>query len=296
MTNLTGTSGNDFLIGTPGDDTIDGGDGHDLLRGLAGNDTLTGGDGDDYLDGGLGDDILDGGAGIDRLSYFGSATGPVTIDLRIQGVAQDTGQGMDTLIGIEHFGGTVYGDTLTGNDGDNFIRGSSDGAGNDFIDGQGGNDLIEDGAGDHVLIGGAGIDTFLYATVSGPGISVSLGLQGAAQNTGVGMMTLTGIENLSGSFQSDSLSGDGADNILAGAGGDDSLSGGAGNDSLYGDGAFIIDTHGTNLSGPIIFQADTGAAGNDTLEGGLGDDQLYGGGGIDTASYASACRGSCKRA
>jgi Ca2+-binding RTX toxin-like protein len=286
--NLTGSAFNDVLIGNNLDNIIDGGDGHDLLRGNGGNDTLLGGDGDDYLDGGIGDDVLDGGAGFDRLSYFGSAIGPVSIDLRIQGVAQDTGQGMDTLIGIEHVGGTVYGDTLTGDDGDNWLRGSSDGAGNDILDGQGGNDLIEDGAGDHVLDGGEGIDTFLYAPTTSGGINVSLALQGAAQDTGVGMMTLNGFENLSGSFQADTLTGDGGDNILAGSGGDDILAGGAGSDTLYGDGAFAIDTHETLLSGPIILQADTGAAGNDTLDGGDGDDQLFGGGGSDTASYASA--------
>ena len=280
--------GNDQLFGGGGDDTLYGGAGHDLLRGNVGNDLLYGGTGDDYLDGGQGDDLLDGGDGYDRLSYFGSATGPVTIDLRIQGVAQDTGQGMDTLIGIEHAGGTTFGDTLIGNDGDNFLRGSSDGAGDDTVDGQGGNDLIEDGAGNHQLEGGTGSDTFLYAPTGGLGIDISLASQGAGQDTGVGMMTLSGFENLSGSMNDDRLTGDGGDNILAGWGGNDRLTGGGGNDTLYGDGAFGLDTHGTLLSGPINLQADAGVTGNDILEGGLGDDLLFGGGGTDTASYANA--------
>ena len=120
--NLSGSAFNDILYGNNIANILSGGDGVDLLRGFAGNDTLHGDLGDDYLDGGAGDDVLDGGAGWDRLSYFGSATGAVTVDLRIQGVAQNTGQGNDTLIDIEHVGGTIYGDTLTGNDGDTHSR------------------------------------------------------------------------------------------------------------------------------------------------------------------------------
>ena len=294
---LTGSAFNDQLLGNNLDNVLSGGDGIDLLRGRAGNDTLQAGAGDDYLDGGLGDDILDGGDGWDRLSYFGSASGPVTIDLRIQGVAQDTGQGNDTLIDIEHVGGTVFGDTLTGDDGQNVIRGSSDGLGSpvDHIEGQGGDDLISDGAGDHVMDGGDGTDTFLYeAFALTGGINVSLALQGGAQDTGVGAMTLTNFENLTGTVYADTLTGDGNANVLAGDLGDDTLVGGAGNDSLYGDGAIFMDTHGTGLSGPTGFLADAstlyigGIGGNDTLEGGLGNDLISGGGGIDTASYEHA--------
>ena len=295
--NLTGSAFNDQLFGNNLDNVLSGGDGIDLLRARQGNDTLHGGGGDDYLDGGLGDDVLDGGDGWDRLSYFGSATGPVTIDLRIQGVAQDTGQGNDTLIDIEHVGGTIYGDTLTGNDGQNIIRGSSDGLGSpvDHLYGQGGDDLISDGAGDHVMDGGDGADTFLYEALAiATGIHVSLAAQGAAQDTGVGNLTLTNFENLTGTVYSDILTGDGNANTLTGDLGDDTLSGGAGDDSLYGDGAIYMDTHGTGLSGPIGFLADSsslyvgGVGGNDTLEGGLGNDLINGGSGNDTASYEHA--------
>ena len=76
-------------------------------------------------------------------------------------------------------------------------------------------------------------------------------LQGAAQATGAGSMTLTGFENVSGSYQDDSLTGDGVDNILAGDIGNDVLSGGDGDDTLYGDGRIIVDMHGVGTSGPI---------------------------------------------
>ncbi|HEX6375690.1 MAG TPA: hypothetical protein VFZ91_08205 [Allosphingosinicella sp.] len=290
---LAGLGGNDSLFGFGGDDTLDGGDDHDFMRGGLGADTLLGGNGDDFLNGQAGDDVMDGGAGFDRASFASGATAAVTVDLNIQGVAQDTGQGNDTLIGIEHASGTAFNDTLTGNGGDNWLWGIG---GNDIISAGGGNDLVQVGNGNSTADGGLGTDTLGFpngANITG-GVTVSLLLQGAAQNTGQGMMTLSGFENLSGSIFDDSLTGDGNDNLLAGDVGNDSLSGGAGNDTLYGDGRVAPDTHGTGGSGPIVTDADVsllpddGPAGDDLLEGGDGDDTIHGGGGTDTASYASA--------
>src|SRR6185369_5933235 len=99
--------------------------------------------------------------------------------------------------------------------------------------GNGGNDLLNVwSVGNHSLNGGAGIDTlsFLDSTAAlqpiTTGVSVSLGVQGAAQNTNAGMMTLISIENLSGTQLNDQLTGDGGANILAGSGGNDVLLGG----------------------------------------------------------------------
>ena len=165
------------------------------------------------------------------------------VDLNIQGVAQDTLQGVDTLVSIENVTGTSFGDTLIGDGGDNWLGGQSDGSA-DTISGNGGNDLIVDGRGDHILDGGAGVDTFSMnsITLPGGGITISLALQGAVQNTGGGNMTLTGFENLSGSGGNDTLSGDGGNNVLGGEQGNDNLVGGAGDDALYG----------TALSGSIL--------------------------------------------
>ena len=289
---LSGGDGNDTITGQGGADTLEGDGGHDGLRGNGGNDTLRGGDGDDFLFGGDGDDMLDGGAGFDRLSFFVGATAGVTVDLNIKGVAQDTGRGSDTLVGIEHVSGTPFSDTLTGDGGDNWLWGS--GTGNDILIGNGGNDLLWAGVGNHIVSGGGGVDTLGANDVDLPGgVAWSLALQGAAQATGHGTIDLSGVENLSGTPFADSLTGDGGDNLLAGNVGDDLMSGGAGNDTLYGDGVIAIDNHGTGGSGPITTTIDVttltgGIAGNDTLDGGLGNDVLNGGGGIDTASYASA--------
>lgn len=175
---LRGLGGNDFLEGLGGDDTIQGGAGHDFIRGYDGNDNLQGGDGDDALRGGNGDDVMDGGTGFDRAAFFGTpgeglpAVG-VTVSLMLQGVAQDTGHGWDTLNGFEALSGTAYDDHLTGDDQANWLL--LVGGGNDTAVGGDGDDLIEVGDGNHDLDGGAGIDTvaFSHGWVSGP-VFVSL--------------------------------------------------------------------------------------------------------------------------
>jgi Ca2+-binding RTX toxin-like protein len=302
---INGLAGNDILRGAAGNDTLNGDEDHDTLRGGDDNDTLIGGTGDDYLRGGEGDDAIDGGDGFDRAAFTVLTNNPgagetgvqvgATVDLNIQGVAQDTGHGMDTLIGIEHVSGTAYNDTLTGNGGDNWIWGEG---GNDTLSGGGGNDLVETDAGNSVLDGGLGTDTAGFAGIDSfaSGVNVSLALQGAAQTVAAGSdITLTGFENLTGTNHDDTLSGDGGDNILAGSAGNDTLLGGGGNDTLYGDGRIAPDTHDTGGSGPITTTAD--ASGmfdpaeftfNDTLDGGAGDDIINGGAGTDTASFASS--------
>lgn len=168
---------------------MDGGAGDDQVSGGSGNDHLLGADGIDQLDGGTGDDIIDGGAGTDLLRISGVASG-VTVDLTLQGSAQDigAGQGRDTLIGIEHVQGTGFDDVLIGDNGDNALLsgvplpGRSD-VGNDTISGGGGNDLIDVGPGNHLLDGGSGNDTLVLfgnGSVTGSGATVSLLLQGIA--------------------------------------------------------------------------------------------------------------------
>lgn len=301
---LYGGDGNDTLIGAAGDDQIEGGGGNDFVVGEDGNDTVLGGDGSDTLRGGLGDDVLDGGAGFDRVSNYGtSSTTGVTVSLLLQGTPQDTGQGMDTLTDIEALSGTPYNDTLIGDHSANWLIAGGDS--DDTLIGNGGDDLLEVGGGigggDHSLDGGSGIDTVSFLNLNNaPGmaaVNVSLALQGTAQDTGNGMMTLTDIENLSGSIFDDSLTGDGGANLIAGHVGDDVLAGGAGDDLLYGDGAVVAYFPATGGAGPITFFSDVTTAdpalvgGNDVIEGGLGNDFLDGGGGIDTARYANASGG-----
>ncbi|WP_374471143.1 hypothetical protein [Phenylobacterium sp.] len=283
---LVGDAGHDTLQGGAGQDLLQGDDGHDFLRGGADNDTLEGGAGDDFLVGSGGDDSFVGGAGNDRVA-FGDAPGGVTVDLTQHGVAQNTGDGQDTLDGIEHVSGTPFADRLTGDGGANWIWGNWNYGGQpgDTLKGGGGDDVIMVGTGDHQLDGEAGEDTlniYQLSDLFASGVRLDLSQQGGGQATGLGFMTLNGFENLSGGVQADSLTGDAGANRLFGDGGDDSLRGGAGNDVLSGDGALDIDSY-EGGSGPIGVLADGHGdpAGHDTLEGGAGEDSLLGGQGDD---------------
>lgn len=257
---ISGLDGHDNLVGGPattdvGDDVIDGGDGNDIIRGRGGNDTLTGGDGNDYVQGGEGDDIVDGGAGFDRAAFVLLPSDPqvgATVDLNIQGVAQFTGHGWDTLIGIEHVSGTALDDVLTGDGGANWIWGEG---GMDILNGGDGDDYLRGGEGDDQINGGAGFDRAAFVTLDPGallvGATVDLNIVGA-QDTGHGFDTLTGIEHVSGTEYDDTLTGDGGANWLWGEGGIDVL---------------------------------TGNGGDDLLETGEGGSTLSGGSGVDTASF-----------
>ncbi len=286
-----------IIDGTSGADTLDGTAAIDLIRGDAGNDTLKGAAGDDQLDGGAGNDILDGGAG-NELAVFYSATASIKIDLA-DTTAQNTGQGMDTLIGNEGAVGSLFADIIQGDAKVNQLHGD---AGDDELNGRAGNDLLYGDAGNDTLYGGDGNDT----------------LEGG-----------TGNDILYGEAGDDVLrGGEGAD-TLHGEAGKDTLDGGDGNDSLFGgagDDLFIVSAGSDRYEGgegvdTITFAAFTGrvqvnmgaggaqqvadgftvsligienlisGAGNDTLigdaganiiQGGAGDDFLIGGQGADT--------------
>ena len=114
------------------------------LAGTHGDDSLTGGAGDEYFRGNGGDDTIDGGAGNDWVFYSNSPSG-VDVNLAT-GLATDGWNGAnglvllggtDHLFNIENAEGSNYADKLTGNGGDNLLRGLS---GDDTIDGGAGND------------------------------------------------------------------------------------------------------------------------------------------------------------
>ena len=131
------------LVGSPG---------NDLLVGDSGPNQLSGGLGDDALDGRGGDDDLNGGQGRDVVDLSG-AGGAVQVDL---GEGTATGQGADTLDGIENAIGTDGKDLLRGNGEDNVLQG---GEGADEIHGNAGRDTVTGGLGNDRLFGGADTDT-----------------------------------------------------------------------------------------------------------------------------------------
>ena len=242
---LFGGVGDDHLEGDEGQDTLNGDDGDDLLLGdlIDGegfSDILRGGAGRDFLIGGLGNDALDGGVGVDDWAVYDYALSAVTVDLA---TGRSTGgDGLDTLIGLEHVSGSDFDDILRGNAVRNVLVGNG---GNDRLEGQGGDDILRGSAGDDVLVGGIGSDTASYFD-AGAGVVVSL-LITVGQDTGdAGVDILSGIENLNGSEFSDTLIGNAGNNVLDGLGDADVMIGGLGSDT------YVVDDAGdmvTELAG-----------------------------------------------
>lgn len=154
---ITGGSVNDILNGNSGDDVILGGNGADILFGGAGNDILEGQNGGDYFDGagtdalgnnlgvgakaatgGRGDTLI-GGDGFDLASYA-SAINSITVNLGNAAANSGLSAGGDTFFGIEGIIGSSFGDSLTGDNGDNELTGNGASTGFDQLFGLGGND------------------------------------------------------------------------------------------------------------------------------------------------------------
>ena len=210
---LGGGPGDDTLYGDEGGDLLEGHDGMDMLFGGMGDDELRGGDGHDYLEGGMGADELMGGDGMDTAGYTMSSEG-VMVDLRYQTIKDNPritapmgGDAMgDTLMDIEHLRGSMYDDTLIGddmgmavaNDPDTTVDEAMAASAGNMLYGNMGNDKLMGMGGNDTLHGGKGMDT-LY-----------------------------------GGMDDDKLMGEMGDDALKGEEGDDTLVGGPGADKLFG--------------------------------------------------------------
>src|SRR5262245_19842422 len=125
----------------------------DGLIGTAGGDFIYGFEGDDTLKGGGGADLLSGGAGFDTVDYTDSTVG-VGVNLVTGHGSGGTAEG-DPYFSIENVTGSLYNDSIAGDDGPNALAGLD---GNDLLKGGGGNDHLLGGSGDDVLKGGGGAD------------------------------------------------------------------------------------------------------------------------------------------
>ena len=203
LTNVRG------IQGSPFDDHLTGDSNANSLDGRGGN---------DFLEPLGGSDFVTGFDGIDTVTYE-NETGPITTaDLSAGNNNVTTQSGTDGVDTTENLIGSPQGDTITGGTEDN------------VFDGRGGDDQ---------LAGGGGTDTATYAALAGPlGVNVNLALGTAV---GQGSDTLTDIDNVTGSLQSDVLFGDASVNVLAGLAGNDNLDGQAGPDQLLlGPGTDIV--------------------------------------------------------
>ncbi|PLX36800.1 MAG: hypothetical protein C0606_13400 [Hyphomicrobiales bacterium] len=294
---MNGFAGDDTLRGDGGNDSIIGGTGADLLDGGTNDDTLLGGDGDDTLIGRNGNDHLQGDTGVDTATFVGATD--ITVDLRVT-VGQDTGQGIDTLTGIENLTSGGGNDRLVGKADANRLAGNN---GNDTLIGLGGNDLLfggdgndslkgdygadvlrggnnndtlEGGAGNDRLYGDDGTDKAVFAGAAD--ITVDLRVTGA-QNTGLGNDTLLDIENVASGTGDDQLTGHASANWIAGNAGNDILKGLGGNDTLLG-GNDADKLYGGNGNDVL-----RGGGGNYTLTGDAGNDTIDGDAGVDMATF-----------
>ena len=178
-----GGAGRDRLFGSAYLDRLRGGPGMDTLRGLGARanecdcegkvEQLFGGAGNDVIKGGVidgfytGKNLFRGGPGDDTIVGNGGAlsdnddgtydtiefvSGPVVVDL---GAGSATGEGTDTLSGIETVYGSPGGDTITGDDTANILRGD---LGDDTLVGRAGDDDLDGGQGVNANDGGDGTD------------------------------------------------------------------------------------------------------------------------------------------
>ncbi len=281
-------TGIENIFGSHHADSLTGDEGDNYLAGLGGDDTLAGGAGDDRFLGGSGADVLDGGEGHDTATYLSSDAG-VTVDLATGAAAGGHAEG-DTLTGIENIFGSHHADSLTGDEGNNFLWGGSGnntlagGEGDDTLTGGEGHDRFSGGSGADVLDGGDGIDVVNYE-LSDAGVTVDLATGAAAGGHAEGD-TLTGIENIWGSHHADSLTGDEGNNALVGFGGADVLDGGEGHDTatyLSSDAGVTVDlatgaAAGGHAEGDTLTGIENiwGSHHADSLTGGDGGDILEG--------------------
>jgi Ca2+-binding RTX toxin-like protein len=274
----------------------------DHLAGDAGDNWLIGGGDLDLLTGGAGADRLDGGQGPDTAIYTGSSAG-VNINLSA-GTASGGDATGDTLISIENLDGSNYADVLTGDAGQNTIRGFD---GNDIIDGGAGADQLDGGAGDDIfyvdnpsdmVYGGDGYDeersTSNVATAAG-GIE-KLVFIGTGDFTGRGLFDAitivggAGDDKLYGNYGVDTLIGGDGNDILSGGYLGDTLDGGAGIDLASYEGSstgVTVDLQTGARSGDAVGDVFIGIEGliggryDDTLSGTAADESFIGGGGND---------------
>jgi Ca2+-binding RTX toxin-like protein len=261
-------------------------------------------------------DSLDAKGGIDTLTFKGTTTGGVAVNLGTEsGSAGDAKN--DVYKNFENIIGSRFSDTLIGDGKVNNIQG---GDGNDVIDGGGNADVMSGGTGADTYyvdnssdqIGestAANIDTvYTYAsyalsayvenmTALGANAIVLTGnawnntlIGNAANNTLVGG---DGVDALSGSGGDDVMDAGTGNDALDGGSGNDNLAGGSGLDNLQGgsgddtlDGGSENDVLDGGDGADSIIGADgndvlRGGGGNDTLNGGAGDDAIDGGAGAD---------------
>ena len=306
-----GGDGNDVIIGNDSNNYLYGGHGHNNLQGGAGDDTLNGGPDGSTLVGGIGNDTYDVRSSSDVvIENPNEGTDLAHVYISNYVLAANVENGVAEL---------VTGQTLTGNDGDNWMLGN---VGNDTLIGGLGSDSLNGGAGNDTMIGGLGNDQYVVDSVGdiivehpGEGIDAAYILVSGytlADHVETGVIGLTTGATLTGNDGDNTLLGNNGNDTLVGGAGNDYLSGGAGADTMIGgtgNDIYMVDNVGdviveqpgegtdyayVSVSGYVapdnvevvvvtgtVGMSVTGGAGNSVLWGSPGDDTLTGHSGND---------------
>jgi Ca2+-binding RTX toxin-like protein len=280
--NLVGSQFADALVGNGASNSLTGADGDDFLDGGDGNDTLEGGSGNDTLKGGGGADVLRGNGvhpfdyGIDTVSYYESPEGVIAL-LGLGGAGGDA-EG-DTFQGIENLTGSIYADTLWGDDGINELMGMDGndvlqgyggddrlhgGNGNDTLAGMDGADMLNGGAGADTMQGGTGDDTYYVDNGADDVIEVAgQGFDRVRTSTSYSLAPGSEVEMLETTDPTAataiSLAGNEYANTIIGNAGVNVIVGGAGLDTMFGgDGGDVFVWHSiTEMGSTVDANSDT---------------------------------------
>jgi hypothetical protein len=235
-----------LISGFAGDDTVTGGAGNDSgalggIFGDAGDDTLAGGGGDDTLNGGADTGVVtDCTATGGDWADFSASTAAVNANIA---TTNATGEGLDTLTGIENLTGTAQADTLTGGPTSN---------------------QIAPGAGDDKVDGGTAFDLVDYSDATA---AVTVDFSANTATGGSGNDALTSIEGAHGSdFDDTFVDQTDQDNTACGGGGNDSFDQGASStdpvgDLLEGEGGIDTLNYGARTSDLVVTLNGAGITG-----------------------------------
>jgi Ca2+-binding RTX toxin-like protein len=252
---LTGGGGANAITGSNFADTISGGGGADNLIGGGGDDTFVYALSTDFVAG----EKIDGGAGVNDTILISAPSGLITLSNVVIGVefVTLTGTGTSEVSAAAVLNGL----TITGNDGNNKITGTSS---VDSIAGGLGNDTLTGGGGIDVLNGGEGSDTYIYSLVTDFVDNLTDGGSSGTDTVSItattSTLTLTAAAN---GIEAYTIAGAGAVSIDA-----------------------SLASTGLTLTGSTGINTLTGTAQADVITGGAGKDILNGGGGDDTFDYA----------
>lgn len=213
--NLYGSAFNDHLFGD---------DAKNFLSGGAGDDTIYGHGGDDHLEGGAGNDHLDGGAGYDVVSYDGDFAVTVSLKNGVAYTESPTGGvlSQDRLVSIEDVYGSNFDDHIYGDGQSSYLYGSG---GEDYLSsGEGGDDVIDGGSGGDfinihlsggnlVVHGGEGLDEIAFSPApgsapsmaGGQGVRLDLGATGPQEVSDNTFVTISSIEEVTGTAGNDTI-------------------------------------------------------------------------------------------